>query len=176
MTKTLTVGALSALPDQRELDGFIYGVHTVNPDVEVLSEVVGDWWNREKARELANRLIENGADILIGFGDAFGIEVIDAARNHNIYAIGYLTDQSFIARDTVLYSVTQNVERIYMDTVRTLTRNPDLLHEYSTLGFHNQYQDIIAFNTYVPKEVQHKIKEMLQKYKEGKLKIPINNM
>lgn len=170
MSKHHIVGVIAAYPNQLEIAGFEAGVRFINPHIKVISDVVGDWGDREKGKAIAYHLINEGADVLIGFGDAFNIEVINAARENKVYAIGFLTDQSFIARDTVLYSVTQNVESIYLDVVRR-AMNRQLNHQpFPILDFGNGGQSLTPFSELVPKQTQDKINETLEKYIRGEIR------
>lgn len=170
MSKSKIVGVVTAYPNQPELKGFEAGIRFINDTIQITTDAVGDWGNRERGRELAYALIEQGADVIIGFGDGFNIEVINAARESGIYAIGFLNDQSFIARDTVLYSVTQNVEGVYMDIVRLALVNQLQHVHFPQLDFHNGGQGITRFSEHVPLEVQFQIYHLLRRYKNGDFK------
>lgn len=171
MTNNGTVGVIAAYPNQLETVGFEAGVAYINPQVQVLTDVVGDWGDREKGKFIAEQLIDQGADVIVGFGDGFNIEVINVAREKNAYAIGFLRDQSFIARDTVIYSVTQNVEEIYMEVV-TMVMNDSLEKKpFATLDFGNGGQGITTFSDKVPREVQERILHVLEQYKRGEIRM-----
>lgn len=169
MTKKNVVGVITAYPNQPEYAGFKAGAHFINQHINVLTDAVGNWGDRERGKQLAYHLIEHGADVLIGFGDGFNIEVINAARERNVYAIGFLTDQSFIARDTVLYSVTQNVEDIYMDVVQLAMKNQLQNMPFPVLDFSNGGQNITPFSDMMPVDTQQKIIETLEKYIRGEI-------
>ncbi len=171
MTEKNVVGVITAYSDQPEYIGFQAGVNFINPEIIVKSDVVGNWGDRERGKQLAYQLIDQGADVLIGFGDGFNIEVINAAREMDVFAIGFLTDQSFIARDTVLYSVTQNVEDVYMAVVQMAIKNQLQHKPFPILDFDNGGQNITPFSEMVPTEAQQKIKETLDLYKRGKINI-----
>jgi len=171
MTKSGVVGLVTSYPNQLEIEGFKSGVEYVNHNVKIISGSVGSWGDRIKGKEVAERLISQGADILFGLGDGFNIEVINAAREHQIYAIGYIRDQSFIARDTVIFSVIQNIEKVYLQLVESLQNPEHKKIDFQYVDFHTGGQSITPFGDMVPLDVRKQILQALEDYIDGKLKI-----
>lgn len=87
------------------LHAYEAGAKDVNPDVVVLYTFIGSWFDPPKAKEAALAQVEQGADVL----SAQGVGVIDAAVEADVYALGAMTDQSFLGPEVVLTSVTWNL-------------------------------------------------------------------
>lgn len=169
MTKSNIVGVVTAYPNQLEVTGFQAGVHFISDRIEIVHDAVGDWGDRERGKALAFDVIDRGADVVIGFGDGFNIEVINAARERGVYAIGFLTDQSFIARDTVLFSVTQNVEKAYMGVLYRILTDSLVGNAFPTLDFDNGGQNITPYSNHVPMEVRLQIDRIMNRYLHGEI-------
>jgi transcriptional activator of comK gene len=171
MTKSGVVGIVAALPDMEEIKGFQAGVRYANPSVKVLTETVGSWGDREKGKMHSLNLIKQGADVLFGAGDGFNIEVINAAREKGVYAVGFVSDQSFISRETVLVSIIQNVRKVYLDIARKTKYNELGNKHEQVYDFTNGGQRLTNFGDMVPEEVQAKIRQALEQYRLGNLGI-----
>lgn len=73
------------------------GAARVNPDIEVLESVTGDWADVAKAREAALAQIAEGVDVLWHVLDAADAGVMSAAEDEGVYVIGLYADQSALA-------------------------------------------------------------------------------
>ena len=108
MTESNTIGVVGGLPVpevNRIVNAFIDGVHEVNPDAEVLVTFINSWFDPPAAKEAALAQLDAGADVM--YAERFG--VIDAAVEHDAWAIGMMTDQYALGPDHVLTSVTWNM-------------------------------------------------------------------
>lgn len=171
MTETNKVGIVASYHDIPEVAGFTAGVKEVNDDAEVLVSEVGSWGDRIKGKSEANRILRQGADILFPAGDAFAIEVINAAREHHVYAIGFIIDQSFIARDTVLASIIQNVKEIYVEIAEAALKGDLDRFQGKVFDFDNGGQGLTRFGPMVPPDVVEKMDNYLEQYRKTKGKI-----
>lgn len=168
MTETGKVGIVAAYEDIPEVTGFSAGVKKSNPKAKVFVGKVGSWGDRVRGKKEADMILNQGADILFPAGDAFAIEVINAAREHHAYAIGFITDQSFIARDAVLVSIIQNVKRIYVELAGSYLRGDLDRYRGMEYDFNNGGHDLTPFSTKVPPAVQSQMRRYLEEYKKNK--------
>ncbi|MCZ7527030.1 MAG: BMP family protein [Acidimicrobiia bacterium] len=106
------VGGAEIPPTLQSQEGFEAGAKHVDPDVEVLSTVVGDFNDAPRAKEAALAQIADGADVLYAFVDAGLPGVTEAAKgaDHSVHMIGYIVphcdaDDIFVA-DAIFDSVT----------------------------------------------------------------------
>jgi len=85
-------------------NGFVEGVKSVDPTIQVLKTNTGSFDDVAKAKETAKAFIQQGADVVLGDANQAGLGVIDAAKGAGVFAIGYGDDQSNIAPETVIAS------------------------------------------------------------------------
>ncbi|MBE3554277.1 MAG: BMP family ABC transporter substrate-binding protein [Thermicanus sp.] len=166
MTNTNRIGIVAAYRGMPEVEGYIAGVSRVNPKAHVLIGEVGSWGDRAKGREEAVKLLQQGADVLFPAGDAFAIEVINAAREKQAYAVGFIIDQSFIARQTVLVSVTQNVKEIYLELAKAALRGELNRYQGKVYDFYNGGHHLTEFGSMVPASVVKRVEEYLREYRK----------
>ncbi|MBD8067547.1 BMP family ABC transporter substrate-binding protein [Bacillus sp. PS06] len=113
MTKTLNIGVLAAYEWQPEVNGFFEGAAFQNDDVHVKINFVESWDDKEKALILLDDMIESGVDVVYPAGDGYNVPVIEKLREHGLYAIGFVSDQSDLGEGTVLSSTVQHVDVLY---------------------------------------------------------------
>ncbi len=95
-----------ALPGCKAIfNAFRDGANSVKPGLEVTPVYVGNFQDIAKAKALALSLADRGVDVfsICGSGPARG--AIEAARERNLYAVGYVYDMSSLAPKNVLGSL-----------------------------------------------------------------------
>lgn len=169
MSEKGDVGIVSAYPGQSEIAGFERGAKYMRPDVHVRWQAAGSWDDREGGRKAAQALIAAGSDVIFPAGDGFAIEVLDEARRSGVYAVGFILDQSFVARNTVLASVMQNVEDVYLDIADHLIHGTITEMQGMVFDVRNGGQVLSPFGPMVPPAVQEKMERLYHELKEGYL-------
>ncbi|WP_214706304.1 MULTISPECIES: BMP family protein [unclassified Exiguobacterium] len=90
--------------------GFELGAKNVNEDVTMLVDFANDFASPEIGRQLAEKQIEAGADVLYAAAGLTGVGVLEAAERNGVKAIGVDSDQSMIAPDAVITSMLKQVD------------------------------------------------------------------
>lgn len=73
--------------------GIVAGLQQINPDIEVVEVLTGDWADTVKARECALSAISGGCDVLIPCLDAAGAGVAAAAQDsEGVVIVGTVAD------------------------------------------------------------------------------------
>ncbi|ASN06527.1 BMP family ABC transporter substrate-binding protein [Virgibacillus necropolis] len=168
MTETDQIGIVAAYEWQPEIEGFYEGAKYENPEVKVHIDYVKDWADKDTAISMYKRMKEQNVDVFYPTGDSYSIDVIKQARKDGLYAIGYVSDQSYIDEETVLTSTVQQVDKLY--TLAAKKFNKDEL-DGGILVFDFQ-DDVISLGTFspvVPEDYQDKIEEIIKKYKKTAL-------
>ncbi len=113
MTKSKKIGYVQGVvTDTMNLFGYGYiaGVQSVDPDIEVMQFNVNSFTDPATASAGATDMITNGADIIYQAAGGSGAGVIQACVDNDIYAIGVDTDQSYLAPETVITSAMKRVD------------------------------------------------------------------
>ena len=136
LTETGTIGVVGGVPVpevNRITNAFIAGAQAVNPEVEAKVSFINSWFNPAAAKEAALAQIDAGADVL--YAERFG--VIEAAQEKGLVAVGNMSDQSGLAPDTVVTSVTWNMSptaEYIIDQVAGGTYTAQDLKDFSMVG------------------------------------------
>lgn len=100
--------------------GFELGAKSVNDDVTMLVDYANDFASPEIGRELAEKQIEAGADVLYAAAGLTGVGVLEAAERNGVKAIGVDSDQSMIAPDAVITSMLKQVDLAIVEIANRL--------------------------------------------------------
>lgn len=105
--------------------GYIAGAQSVNPDIKILHDYVGDFKNDATAKTLANNMYQAGADVIYQTAGGAGQGVFEAARSINekrrsaekVWVIGVDTNQSQSGRYQALdassnFTLTSALKRV----------------------------------------------------------------
>jgi basic membrane lipoprotein Med (substrate-binding protein (PBP1-ABC) superfamily) len=109
LTESNVLGVVGGFPVpevNRIVNAFIAGAQEVNEQVEVKVTFLNSWFDPAAAKEAALAQVDAGADIL--FAERFG--VIEAAQENELVSIGNMSDQQSLAPESVVTSVTWNME------------------------------------------------------------------
>lgn len=163
------VGVLASFDWQPEVKGFIEGAQYQKNDIEVDTQYVGDWDSKEKALALFEEMAAVGADVLYPAGDGYNVPVIEKIKERELYAIGYVSDQSDLGESTVLTSTVQHVDVLYELAAERFNEG-----ELKSGNLYFDFQDrVITIGKYSPlvdKDFQREVDGYIQQYIDtGKL-------
>ncbi len=111
-TKTNKVGHVGGIPyaaGKEIATLFERGVKDINPGATVFIEWIGDFTDRDKAREIAQSQIENDADVLFTIAAGTSVVVHQLAEDAGVYTIGWVEDLHNLAPNTVVTSGIQDL-------------------------------------------------------------------
>jgi basic membrane protein A len=136
VTESNILGVVGGYPVpevNRIVNAFIAGAQETNPDVDVKVTFLNSWFDPGAAKEAALAQVGAGADVL--FAERFG--VIEAADENDLIAIGNMSDQSALAPDNVVTSVTWNMGptvKYVIDQVMAGAYTAQDLKDFSRVG------------------------------------------
>jgi len=169
MSKSHKVGILAAYEWQPEVEGFYQGAMAENKDTSVSIDYVGNWDDKLRATALADRMMDQGVDVIYPAGDGFNVPVIEQVKERGLYVIGYVSEQSDLGESTVLTSTIQQVDKLY-EKVAEQYNEGQLKSGNLSYDFQD---DVIAMGKYsslVSKNFIHKLNNEIETYKKtGKL-------
>jgi simple sugar transport system substrate-binding protein len=73
--------------------GFLDGAHRVDPDIELDFRVIGNWYDANKAADLASGMIDAGVDVFASIAGGAAQGMIRAAKERGAYVVCYNTNE-----------------------------------------------------------------------------------
>lgn len=126
------------------------------------------WDDVALGKQMAETMIDNGADVLFVYANSVGLGAIQAASEKGIKFIGFSGDQTVIDPKTVVASVPFDFEVFYTWAVQKFLDNDlagNMVHEAGIA------EGIFypVFTEEIGKEIQDKVLEKIGEYKKGEL-------
>lgn len=120
------VGAVDTEGDHNlYIDGFVAGVHAIDPAITVNIIYTGSFGDTPLAAESAFTHIQLGADVLTGVGQQV-VGAIGVAMSNDVFWLGTQSDQSPLALDIVMATQLYNWKNVITDMI--------LKHQAGQLG------------------------------------------
>ena len=122
-TKSDKIGYVAAMGAENSevtggIDAFALGVYSVNPKAKVFVKVTNSWYDPELESQYAFDLLDAGCDVITQHADT-AYPAINA-ESRGAYAIGYNSDMSKEAPDSVLCSVIWTWSAYYTEAVQSI--------------------------------------------------------
>lgn len=167
-----------ALPGCKAIfNAFRDGATSVKPGLEITPVYVGNFSDIAKAKALALSLADRGVDVfsICGSGPARG--AIEAARERNLYAVGYVYDMSSLAPANVLGSLVWDGYKGMGQLVDDIQKNAFLPAKYYA-GSAQEGITVFKLNEglvgSLPAAAVKALQESTTRVEKGELKIPVS--
>ncbi len=177
MTKTNKVGFVGGMKFpliERFEYGFKAGVKLANPDAEIFAQYADSFTDAAKGKAIANQMYENDADIVYHASGGVGDGVIEAAKEHNKYAIGVDRDQNSLAPDHVITSAMKRVGNAIYNVTALLVKDEFPGGTTVVYGLKEGGVGIApTSDKLVPADILEEVKELKAKVISGEIVVPI---
>lgn len=137
-------------------------------DSKAVRAYANSWDDVALGKQLAETMIDNGADVMFVYANQVGLGSIQAAKEKGVKFVGFSSDQTTIDPNTVVASVVFDFESFYTWGIQKFMDG--------TLDGNKVHDAGIAEGIFVPvytnnisKEIQDKIAANMQTAKEGKV-------
>ncbi|MBU8907937.1 BMP family ABC transporter substrate-binding protein [Desertibacillus haloalkaliphilus] len=176
MTETNKIAIIDPFKNTDEgTVGFKYGVKSEDSSITLIHKVVNSRDDEHEAALLAREAIEDGADVIFTKGNAYNRAVIHEAEGADVYAIGYLDDQAYMARDHVITSVMVDIPETYISILRRFLRPDGLRAGETVLDFKDGVYKFAPLGPMVSDEIENKLKDTIESYNNGSYIIDIDS-
>lgn len=165
MSETNEVGIIASYQWQPEIEGFYEGAKYKNNEVNVQMDFIYDWNDTSVALDMYEQMKNKDVDVFYPAGDAFSEEIIQQASEDHLYAIGLVSDQQSVNRNTVLTNTVQNIADLYIMAAEEFNKG-QLSGDIITFDFKDEVLSFGEFSPDVPQPLQDEIMEAVENYKE----------
>ncbi|WP_051556339.1 BMP family ABC transporter substrate-binding protein [Alkalihalobacterium bogoriense] len=170
MTKTNKIGIIHPNETTGEI-GFKMSIAEHNPNAIIYNRVVEARDAEKEAAILAKEMIEAGVDVIFTCGNAYNRAVISEAKAADVYVIGYIDDQSYMAKDHVITSLIIDIPKKYENIVTQFLSENGIPSGNIVYDFKDDIYRIAPFGQMVPEEVKNNVLDKIAQYNQGKYKI-----
>lgn len=168
-----TIGGFPNEPMEHLLD--VYETHSVNlakergiEGAKAVRAYANSWSDVSLGKQMAEQMIDNGADTLFVYANEVGLGAIEAAKAKKVKFIGFSSNQNDIDPNTVVASVVFDFKTFYVWAIEQFlagSLSGNMVHEAGI----NENIFTTVYTDNVPKEIQDKVAQGIQDYKDGKI-------
>ncbi len=172
------VGGMEIPPVQKFEAGFIAGVKSVDPSVEVKSIYTGTFTDQQKGIEAGKNLIEGGADIIFAAAGSTGNGTAKACKDSKALFIGVDADQYNTIEgigDTILTSAIKRVDNAVFLTVKSQVDGNLKAGENKVFGLAEDGVGLAPYHDWeskMPQEVKDAVQKATDDIKAGTVTVP----
>lgn len=190
MDSIMLNGKEVALPDSGNTIGCIIGTDAmtivesqiglytackyVDPDINILTGVVGAWTDSAKANEIALSMYSQGANIIWQNAGNGGKGIFSAAADMDGYSTGWNTAQHDMDPDHILFSVVKSMGAVTGQWIEDFAASGEFVsglnsYGYATGGYELQYSPHFE----PPQEMLDAVNTGLELLEKGEIVIPL---
>lgn len=170
------VGGIRIPPVMRYEVGYLTGVMSVAPDVEVLISYADDFENPTLGKELSLAQFDQGANIVHAAAGRTGIGAFDAAKEkgEGSFVIAADADQSHLGPEFQLAAVSKRIDEAVVRVVGQVI-DDTFAGGIQDLGIADSGVGLIAYNEVVPQEVKDTVQEFADAIASGEIVPPVDD-
>lgn len=155
---------------QRFKQGYEAGARFIDSRIQILSENLNDFSNKDKAAAAALRLHNEGADIIFCAAGGASLGAIEAAQRGGYWTIGADAQMETLYPDTVLTSILKLNSHVVYGIVDHFMKNKPFSKDIS-IGMKEDAIDISTWSREskknIPVDVQRRLNEIEEKLIQG---------
>lgn len=154
--------------------GFEQGVAYIDPEIEILSAYVGDFFDPIKGKTAAKQLYAQDVDIIFQAAGTSGQGVLEASSEENKYSIGVDSNQNGLYPGHVVASMVKDLDGAVYDTFKLIINGEYEKDHLYTKGA-GESGVYLAIDDYtkeiVPQTIIDQVLEIQEKIVSGEIKI-----
>jgi basic membrane protein A and related proteins len=171
MTKTNKLGYVAAFPYPvliQDINAYIQGARSVNPDAELHLVWTNTWYDPAIEKQAAIALLDEGVDIIAEHQNT--PEPQKAAEERGALSIGYSTDMAQFAPKAVMTSVVWDWSKYYIAAAKAMM-DGTWSSDYWWGGLKEGVVDLAPYGPMVPEDVKQLVAEKRKAIEDGTLKV-----
>ncbi len=166
-TKTKKIGILEPTDTSKKNPEFGLALSFYLPEATLFYEVVGSRDDGTKALKQLDNLLAKGVDVVYTKGNSYNQDVIHYAKEKGVMVIGYLDNQSYMAKNVVLTSVVNDVSEVYVSIMEDFFSDDGIPSGKVMLNRSDGVYELSPFGPMFTNEEIRYIKSEMKKFDKG---------
>lgn len=180
----LKVGAIVAQEypalTKEMIPGYQQGFQAVNPGITLDYRVIGNWYDANKAADLANSMIDAGSDVILAIAGGASQGIITAAQARGKYVLYFDSDVYSLAPGTIVGCAILRQEKLVTEIMTKVLAGTVPFGKADVVDASKGYVDFAddnpLYTNNVPADVRAKMDVVVKKLRSGALTLPIPPM
>jgi simple sugar transport system substrate-binding protein len=153
--------------------GFLDGARMVNPAIELDFRVIGNWYDANKAAELASGMIDTGVDVFAAIAGGAAQGMIRTAKERGAYVVSYNTSEYAQAPGVIVGCGIMEQKKLIMEILADALAGKVQYGQARTVGAKEGYLNFIAddpgYRDYIPADIQQKFDGFMNDIRAGRI-------
>jgi basic membrane lipoprotein Med (substrate-binding protein (PBP1-ABC) superfamily) len=157
--------------------GFEQGLQAVNPKITLDYRVIGNWYDANKAADLANSMIDAGVDIILSITGGAAQGIIKAAKEKGKYVLFFDSNEYKQAPGTIVGCAVLNQEKAAYERVKAAIQGKLPYGKAEIVSAKDGYVDFAdadpLYTGNVAEDVRMKMAAVIKKIRAGQINLPV---
>lgn len=157
--------------------GYEQGLKAVNSKITVDYRVIGNWYDANKAADLANSMIDAGVDVILTIAGGANQGVIKAAKEKGKYVLYFDANEYKIAPGTIVGCAVLNQEKAAYERVKAAIQGKLAFGKAEIVSARDGYVDFAdadpLYTSNVPEAVRKQMAEVVRKIRGGQINLQV---
>jgi simple sugar transport system substrate-binding protein len=153
--------------------GFLAGARLADKDITLDFRVIGNWYDANKAAELAGSMIGAGVDVFASIAGGAAQGMIRAAQEKGAYVVYHNTNDYSGAPGVIVGCGLMEQKKLVEEILTGVLEGKIQYGSAKTVGAADGYLDFIAgdpgYTRYVPQDIQEKFNAFIADIKAGRI-------
>lgn len=155
--------------------GYTAGAKSVDSSIDSIADFVGGFTDVTTAKEIANSMNQQGADVIFHAAGMSGNGLFQAAKENGTFAFGVNLNQNSVEPDNIVGSMIKNVDVEAYEAIKSVVED-NFKAEIIKLGLKENGVDFVTegSNVQLPEDVTKLVDEAKEKIISGEITVPSN--
>jgi simple sugar transport system substrate-binding protein len=153
--------------------GFLEGARRVDPEIELDFRVIGNWYDANKAAELASSMIYAGVDVFASIAGGAAQGMIRTAKERGAYVLCYNTGEYDQAPGVIVGCGLMEQKKLVMEILADAMAGRIQYGTSRTVGAKEGYLDFIAddpgYRDYLPADMRERFDAFMDDIRAGRV-------
>jgi simple sugar transport system substrate-binding protein len=174
--KAKRIGFIAAqeypLLNKHILPGFLEGARRADPEIDMDFRVIGNWFDANKAADLASSMIDAGADVFASIAGGAAQGLIRTAGEKGAYMVFHNTNEYGSAPGVIVGCGLMEQKKLVEEILAEALEGNIQYGVSHTVGVREGYLDFIAadpgYYNYLPRDIQEQFKILIDDIRAGR--------
>jgi len=157
--------------------GYEQGLQAVNPKITLDYRVIGNWYDANKAADLANSMIDAGVDVILSITGGAAQGIIKAAKEKGKYVLFFDSNEYKQAPGTIIGCAVLYQEKAAYERVKAAIQGKLAWGKADIVNAKDGYVDFAdadpLYTNNVPADVRGKMAAVVKKIRSGQLVLQV---
>jgi len=153
--------------------GFYDGACRVDPDIRVDYRVIGNWYDANKAADLATGMINAGVDVFTSIAGGAAQGIFSTIKERNAYAVSFNTSEYDKAPGLIVGCGLMQQKKLTKEILTDVLAGKIKYGTSKTIGVREGYLDFIfddpGYRDYIPVELQERFAAFMDDLRAGRI-------